>query len=1553
MKKKILSILITVLSLCTCMFTLTACGGDEPPTPKYYTITWQNYDGSILEADSDIEEGSMPTYDSSLPIKEGDAEFTYEFSGWSPEIKVVDGDITYIAQFSSVKNKYTVIWKDYDGTVLETDENVEYGTTPSFDKENPTREKDAQYTYSFSGWNPTVDSVTGNVVYTAQYYTTVNNYTVTWKNYDGTILETDTEVPYGTIPAYNSNTPIKEKDAQYTYTFNGWSPETRAVASDVTYVAQFNDVKNSYTVTWKDYDGTVLELDENVEFGTTPSYDKENPAREKDAQYTYSFSGWNPTVDSVAGNVEYTAQYSTAINKYTVIWKNYDESVLETDTEVPYGALPTYNGTMPTRERAEYTYTFIGWDENVTEVTDNVVYTAQYSQETSKFTVVWKNYDGTVLKTDLGLLYQATPEYVGQTPIRNKDAQYTYTFSGWSPTISKITDDVVYTAQYSTTLNKYTVTWKNYDGTVLETDTEVTYGEMPVYNGNTPVREKDAQYTYTFNDWDKTISTVKGDIIYTAKFRNTVNEYTIIWKNYDGTILETDTNVPYGAIPAYNGNTPAREKDSQYTYVFNAWDKAVSAVAGDIIFTAKYNNTVNKYTVTWKNYDATVLETDAEVPYGTIPSYNGNTPTREKDAQYTYSFSGWNPNVDSVTGNVVYTAQYSTTVNKYTVTWKDYDGTILETDIEILHGTTPTYDGIAPTKEKDAQYTYTFNGWSPTISNVVCDIVYTAQFANILNTYTVIWKNYDGTILETDTNVSYGIMPNYNGETPVKNGNEQYSYEFSGWSPDVKNLIGNIEYIAEFNNVAKEYIITYNLDGGVANNKTVYTCESMEITLGNPTKEGYTFLGWSGTDIEGVGKDVVIPSGSFGNREYTANWEIAIYTIEYILDGGENHAKNPVEFTILDTIKLKNATKDGYSFHGWYSDSLFKNQVYYILSAQHNNLILYAKFVPNEYVATFDLNEGCTTFNINYVLNKYPLSNRTITITSNQSVNIYDYIPDAICTNFSKHQYDVFDGWCLKDGTLLTQDTYIMSDITLYARWKNTDCFYGWGSNYYINDVRMYVLHEKISETLTTELSYGDFSASRTIYFYLPSYATGRIHISFWGDKPSVIINQISGAGRLIYSSVNILQDNAELYLTPGEEYAIDLSTYHKVSGYAHLYFNVNPLIDVAPVLLKGNNLSQSKQIYDSDICSPIVEKRQGYDFLGWYDENDELIHNVWDYACDKEFYAKWSLHNYSISYELNGGVNSFENPTSYTINDTIVLKEPKNEGYTFAGWYTSSSFGIKIDSISGTDSCDYVLHAKWIPNIYTVYLDYDGGQNCPTIEFYSKGVLIKSIVLYDGATFVYFVPENNDENFAFAGWYTDSSCNNVFDFSGTLQDDVALYAKWVEKPNNYKVIGNTVEVEINGLQEQYLCVVSPYEQTVVITSEAVFDLRGTIYDSEMNSLLSNDDISDDDLNFSITITLKAGQVYYIGYKANSSLSKGNACINIAKKSSDNMAITGEKVVIDSFSVEYDDEISLPIPKKEGCTFIGWFDENDEQVYSGVYEFANDKTLTAKWEEII
>ena len=71
-----------------------------------------------------------------------------------------------------------------------------------------------------------------------------------------------------------------------------------------------------------------------------------------------------------------------------------------------------------------------------------------------------------------------------------------------------------------------------------------------------------------------------------------------------------------------------------------------------------------------------------------------------------------------------------------------------------------------------------------------------------------------------------------------------------------------------------QYTITYNLAGGtVESNPNTYTIETKAFTLKNPTKSGYTFTGWSGTGLDGENNmTVTIPTGSTGNRTYTAHW---------------------------------------------------------------------------------------------------------------------------------------------------------------------------------------------------------------------------------------------------------------------------------------------------------------------------------------------------------------------------------------------------------------------------------------------------------------------------------------------------------------------------------------------------------------------------------------------------------------------------------------------------------------------------------------------------------
>ena len=165
----------------------------------------------------------------------------YEFLGWAttPDSNTVtykvgatvfvdangDNDLYAVWQVKT----YTVTWVDEDGTTLIDQKDYEYGAMPKFEGVEPTKAADAQYTYTFKGWDKDYTEVKGNQTYVAVYEKTTNKYNVTYDLNGGEWTEATNEFKY----EYKATVEvIKTVPTREGYKFSGWRSEEVTIEND-------------------------------------------------------------------------------------------------------------------------------------------------------------------------------------------------------------------------------------------------------------------------------------------------------------------------------------------------------------------------------------------------------------------------------------------------------------------------------------------------------------------------------------------------------------------------------------------------------------------------------------------------------------------------------------------------------------------------------------------------------------------------------------------------------------------------------------------------------------------------------------------------------------------------------------------------------------------------------------------------------------------------------------------------------------------------------------------------------------------------------------------------------------------------------------------------------------------------------------------------------------------------------------------------------------------------------------------------------------------------
>ena len=658
----------------------------------------------------------------------------------------------------------------------------------------------------------------------------------------------------------------------------------------------------------------------------------------------------------------------------------------------------------------------------------------------------------------------------------------------------------------------------------------------------------------------------------------------------------------------------------------------------------------------------------------------------------------------------------------YSITYNLDGGTVMSANPTGYNTASETFILNAPTKEG-----YTFIGWTGSNGDVpqmdagvekgsTGNKLFTANYELI--TYTIAYE-LDGGQTAANNPTRYDVTsPTIILNNPTKEGSR-----FVGWTgsngntPQAALIIekgstGNRTYIASYTTAS--YVLTYNLDGGTVTpaNPTGYDTASETFTLKEPTKNGYTFIGWTGSNGDVPQTQVSIVKGSKFDRAYTANYRPITYNISYELNGGAWVTANPEKYDITSaTIKLNNPTKEGYTFTGWTSAGMSTPDVFAIVE-------------KGSY--------GHKTFTANWSINSYKLTlNKGTGIASVTGDGMYQYGSPVIATCTMIDGYE-FDYWTGNNGAAVfnmpsrdlemqanarlktfsiscnlnggdaaapnrTSYNLLSENITLVNPTKKGYTFDGWtGSNG--NDPQTdvtIVTGSTGDKTYTANYSIINYSIR---YFANGGDVTGNPENYDVTTEDFVLINPTKDEFRFVgWTGSNGDEPQTTVTIEQGST-GDKVFSANYVQATNTITYNLNGGIN-HPDNPHGFNPASATFTLNHP-------SKLGYAFTGWTGSNGDIPQmavTIESGSTGDRFYtAHFEEVPYTITYLMNGGINNLQNPSGYAAyTPTFTLYKPTRPGYDFTGWTEgAATFPIVLTQIPRGSTGDKVFTAHWIESI-------------------------------------------------------------------------------------------------------------------------------------------------------------------------------------------------------------------------------------------------------------
>ena len=1440
-------------------------------SPNTYTI---NYNGN--GATSGTTTSSSHTYNESKSLtKNGFTRTGYTFKGWTTnadgtgstysneqEVKNLstkNGDnVTLYAQWTP--NTYTITskyfyyyqnntWKQFD---TKTEQRT-YGSSFAPHNVNSPTGYHAGNNYGYytekseylGGGTVGTNNITvnQNIIVHVHYYP--NTYTITYKPNGGSGSDQTQTVTYGT--AWTS------KDAIYSrtgYTQTSWNTQangsgtkytlnlgqTDKQLSNVTLYAQWTP--NSYYLDLNGYlDGTSSG---NITgYGTADVYVNEKLVADDVSDYcsqipygsTYEIKDIKTKVGHVyngahsgklsgtmgAGRVSVELSFSTKVLTAT-FHRNFNDSDTTTTTQkFKYGQSgQAFNANTWSRTG----YTFLGWstNKNATSMTwpDKCGVADSWidsNYPSINLYAVWSvNTYSISYNLNGGSISGQKTSYNVNTetftlPIPTKTG---YKFTGWtgsngtshqtSVSIAKgSTGNKSYTANWS--INSYTLTVNPNGGSWNGSSSSQNIPQNYNTTKSIPVPTRTG---YTFLRWDlKGSGTLNNRITSDPYFSNGMGGVSTYNNNGDGKVALTRqskssdntfggnyeikidvkgaNNPGYGGF--YHGITSKANTKYIHSFIAKLPKGTTLAIAHNPVGDdySKRWLTSNEGTGKWELY-AYEMNTGSK---GTFSTFGHIYVSSSSTSAFTWYLAA--SQITTVSSNATYTygagngtlvAQWAP--NRYTVTYNSNKGS------GAMGPDTVTYNTAYKTKKNTFTRTgYTFNGW-----NEKADGTGTA------------WSLASSGVYEANKTWTWAYTHDITLYAQWKV--NTYTNSISHWAGGFKNQEGN--------NSSKAWFALRT----TTFNKNYGETFSMNDSLATAIPNGFYLIGKFGTSsLEGTWKTYEKPysiTQPAKDMSFEYDYYPYDYSITYNLDGGTNNSANPSKYNVLYGVSLKNPTKKGYKFLGWYDNTdLIAYNKYeianettingnnYVFKNTTNGNVLNAfqiqTWKDGTYLETFADESQTGNHQEKYVHNRdtgiYTIRLKANGSTKDSSVYYYDvYLEKGKTYSISYNIEKCTSSEVVVKNLSFTRSykvtgineganaTFISSD-ELYAKLKNRqtgniNLTAKWTPNEYtltLNPNGGNIKGNTNAQSLNPSLYY-----DRGNWWYVGSMSPSRAGYSFsgWFDAPS--------GGIKVYDSEGNCTNDGKYWKNKQYKYLGNLTVYAQWTPNSYTY-------NIKYVSSSNKSLGSDTVTGTFDTSKTVTPPaKTGY--------TTPVAQTVkFDSTSAKTITFTYQLINYSISYDVNGG-NALSNPrTSYNIeSSSYTLPTPSRTGYTFNGWTGSNgATPQKSVTIAAGSTGNKSYKANWDANSLTIHYHSNGafGGNKNENGSWTNNTVLDYDQSKDAIVYTWTGKEGSSDNDSLKEY-------GLSDYDGKINNHLYLYKNGYIGTSKYNTNPNGSGIEVD-----------------------------------------------------------------------------------------------------------------------------------------------------------